>query len=817
MKILQLHITLCFLFLALWGKTATAQEIYDPQQHLHQLNEAYEKGDLTKTERIEKQLEVVRFANESRPQIKCLTGILYDAAEYEINYKTLTLKKGTSVKEIQETIYEYISPSGWFKLYYYKDGTHQVPSKDLNQNNIPDYIERAGEYADTSFTVQITQLGFKNPITPPYSIYFRDLGSGIYGYTELLGNSTRIVVHSNFAEIINSAPNTDPVSMQLGALKVTIAHEFKHAIQYVYNFWAGYSQNWGEMDATMMEEIVFDEVNDYYNYLPSSLSIFKSPTKTVIPGSYEDITFALYFAQRFGNEFWVTIWERIELDLSKRMMVVIKEELESMGLNYEEVIADNYLWHLASGDLAISGFGFEEAANYPTPTLNGSWNGRMTKPSEIRTKPLNPPILSAGFYRFTPSSAFNQDINYYNNHTGKNARIALLIKTENSVVVHNFTHPSIGYPVYAKSIPNNAGSIQDIYISVLNPGPEAPYSFNHRFLIDSSTNPGSWRIGDINEDAKLDINDIEMLANLILKPSGFQPFDSLIANVTLNDNLISLLDLAHLYQFISGTRSGFDIDEDGNLFAPEADYVISANPYKTPTDDWAIFLKPDTPADGSGIDALISLETNFGSNQVNGAYFEIIFPSDSLQFESLTYDENVFQDAYYTHSVVSDSIIKIIVAGQEPLPSTNWINLAFKNLKVPEQDSVLFRFNNVQIDEFDISTLRQYGAKTPVPTNVGVNTEHPQEITITHPDLIIGPNPFNPSTNLTLLVPEKSAYSLHIYTILGQKVATLTDHQLLSSGKHTFIWNAHSFSSGIYIAVLTNAEFTLTKKMTLLK
>ena len=76
------------------------------------------------------------------------------------------------------------------------------------------------------------------------------------------------------------------------------------------------SINWIEMDATLMEEVVFDDVNDYYNYIktgfdsaePSSLSIFGRPQNPT-PGSYYHITWMLYFTEVYGMDFWVDVWE----------------------------------------------------------------------------------------------------------------------------------------------------------------------------------------------------------------------------------------------------------------------------------------------------------------------------------------------------------------------------------------------------------------------------------------------------------------------------------------------------------------------------
>ena len=70
-----------------------------------------------------------------------------------------------------------------------------------------------------------------------------------YGYTSFNNTSagTEIVMHNSFSGF---PTNTDPEGNALGAAKVTAVHEFKHAIQFVYNQWS--EPGWFiEADATL--------------------------------------------------------------------------------------------------------------------------------------------------------------------------------------------------------------------------------------------------------------------------------------------------------------------------------------------------------------------------------------------------------------------------------------------------------------------------------------------------------------------------------------------------------------------------------------
>lgn len=78
------------------------------------------------------------------------------------------------------------------------------------------------------------------------------------------------------------------------------------------------------------------------------------------------------------------------------------------------------------------------------------------------------------------------------------------------------------------------------------------------------------------------------------------------------------------------------------------------------------------------------------------------------------------------------------------------------------------------------------------------------------------PNPFNPSTVIRFAIPEAGMFSLKVYNILGQEVATLVDGQL-SSGIHKVNFDASRLSSGVYIYKLTGNNVNISKKMILAK
>jgi hypothetical protein len=78
------------------------------------------------------------------------------------------------------------------------------------------------------------------------------------------------------------------------------------------------------------------------------------------------------------------------------------------------------------------------------------------------------------------------------------------------------------------------------------------------------------------------------------------------------------------------------------------------------------------------------------------------------------------------------------------------------------------------------------------------------------------PNPFNPSTRIDFTILRNSYVSLKIYNVLGEELETLIS-QNLSTGFHSYNYNATKLSSGIYFYKLSAGEFSMVKKMIILK
>jgi hypothetical protein len=78
------------------------------------------------------------------------------------------------------------------------------------------------------------------------------------------------------------------------------------------------------------------------------------------------------------------------------------------------------------------------------------------------------------------------------------------------------------------------------------------------------------------------------------------------------------------------------------------------------------------------------------------------------------------------------------------------------------------------------------------------------------------PNPFNPTTTIKFDIPESGYFTLKVYNLLGQEIATLINSEI-NIGSHKVTFDASSLASGIYIYKLNGGGVNMTKKMMLLK
>jgi hypothetical protein len=78
------------------------------------------------------------------------------------------------------------------------------------------------------------------------------------------------------------------------------------------------------------------------------------------------------------------------------------------------------------------------------------------------------------------------------------------------------------------------------------------------------------------------------------------------------------------------------------------------------------------------------------------------------------------------------------------------------------------------------------------------------------------PNPFSHTTELSYALPEDGQVHLDVFTLTGQRVATLLN-EWQSAGTRSVVWDAGALPSGLYIQRLKCGNRTVSRPMTLLR
>ena len=227
---------------------------------------------------------------------------------------------GKLVKDRPDAQHNLLSPSGHFRVHYDTTGVNAVSRKDADANDIPDYIDRTLAILDSTWALEIEQLGYNPPPSDnglgggdEYDVYVVELGVGRSFYGFAYPGTSGATTYSHLEIDNNFTDSGYKQTRGLDALRVTIAHEFHHAIQFGY--YAKFDGSWWqESTSTWMEEVAYPHIDDYLQYLTYFLS---EPQRALNSGSYGTLhtygtaIFSLFLDQRYGRELNRLIWEEL--------------------------------------------------------------------------------------------------------------------------------------------------------------------------------------------------------------------------------------------------------------------------------------------------------------------------------------------------------------------------------------------------------------------------------------------------------------------------------------------------------------------------
>ncbi len=143
-------------------------------------------------------------------------------------------------------------------------------------------------------------------------------------------------------------------------------------------------------------------------------------------------------------------------------------------------------------------------------------------------------------------------------------------------------------------------------------------------------------------------------------------------------------------------------------------------------------------------------------------------------------------------------------------------------------NSIAFRFDNngtLVLFGFPLYFMQLDGIRTMLQSLLpALNPALPNadaQIPAPKAELSAYPNPFNPSTVISYILPKTGFADLALYNIKGQLVKTLLS-EIAPAGSHTIRFNAldndgKNIASGVYLMRLKHHDGTITKKITMLK
>lgn len=351
-------------------------------------------------DRLDRQFQV-----DHDSHLFCLTPVLHEFYHHKSQLSSSTIAKFDEILNPSSSHEALLhqSDSGNFNIYYRVEGSEAVSTIDSNNSGVPDYIEAISFAAESSYRHLVNTLGYSDFLKDePYVIRVQSLRN-FFGAAYPTGPDNTYVVIDNNLERLPSNDHPDDLK---GNIYTLIAHELKHASQFIANQFRG-GFDWLEMDAVYAENVVFDNVNWYMNYLrnpefpnePLPNSIFGN-SQNGPPVAYSHVTWMNYFAEQFGDQFWVDVWSSMA-NSDQSFEEAIINTLESRPAKLESQNLLNHMWHMASGSFSHPDFGFNAASRYPTPILRHTFT-QFPEQLDTQINFLNP--LAAHYYSVEPSN-----------------------------------------------------------------------------------------------------------------------------------------------------------------------------------------------------------------------------------------------------------------------------------------------------------------------------------------------------------------------------------------------------------------------------
>jgi hypothetical protein len=359
------------------------------------------------------------------PAPKCGTPVL--AGIYLLEYRGIELP--ASLQEDRPTTLP-LTFGGVHVLVHYTDvgpdSVYQASVDTLPADGVPDFVNRISEIFEYVWEIETGNpdsgfLGFNPPISDDgrggdnrFDVYVLNLGAGYYGFTAPEGFAGQYQVAS-FIELENDFSGTIYQSRPVDGVMVTAAHEFFHAIQFGYDALefdfddAGnpdtYKPWWLEASAVWVEEIVYDDLNDYLNYLPYFYNYpwMNLGTFSYTPGDprayhpYASCVWPVYLTEKHGIDIIKEIWEGCAVVPGYNTLIVTNDALTARSSSLDEGFTEFSIWNYYTGVRANPVNYYSEGASFPEVDPSMVFSNLTSVPVSIGDPPDPPEHLGANY------------------------------------------------------------------------------------------------------------------------------------------------------------------------------------------------------------------------------------------------------------------------------------------------------------------------------------------------------------------------------------------------------------------------------------
>jgi hypothetical protein len=209
-----------------------------------------------------------------------------------------------------------------FCVHWVAEGIDAPSLVDNDGDGVPDFVDRVQKVAEHVYSVENEKLGWRDPKCDGQQgggncktdIYLDEIGGALFGYAApdkgQASKAHRLPRHLHGYLVLDNdyAPSEFPGTTSEHDLRVTVAHEYNHILQFGYD---AYQDAWfAESTAVWMEDQVYNGINDYLRYVRRWVKRFDTPLTTSSIKEYGSAVWNKWLTRQYGRSIIRNAWAR---------------------------------------------------------------------------------------------------------------------------------------------------------------------------------------------------------------------------------------------------------------------------------------------------------------------------------------------------------------------------------------------------------------------------------------------------------------------------------------------------------------------------